>query len=163
MACLGFVVEAAIQVQEAAPAKLLIGTDILPQLGYLFIQSTMEGEDLNLLRSKCNNSSDEQENASEAQPEVIGNCNTEETTNVASESDCSQVLIADVHNLSEVVGTVHLIQATKLPARHRKMVRTQVAGASSEDCELILFEPNLGELEEKCLLAPEILTSSYYH
>ena len=39
------------------------------------------------------------------------------------------------------------------------MARTQVAGASSEDCELILFEPNLGELEEKCLLAPEILTS----
>ena len=39
------------------------------------------------------------------------------------------------------------------------MVRTQIAGASSEDCELILFEPNLGKLEEKCLLAPEILTS----
>ena len=64
-----------------------------------------------------------------------------------------------MHNLSEVVGTVHLIQATKLPARHRKMIRTQVAGASSEDYELILFEPNLSELEEKCLLAPEILTS----
>ena len=159
----GFVVEAPIQVQKAAPAKLLIGTDILPQLGYLFIQSTMEGEDINLLRSKCNSSSDEQEDVSETQPEVIGNCDTEETTNVASGSDCSQVLNADLHdNLSEVVGAVHLIQATKLPARHRKMVRTQVAGASSEACELILFEPNLSELEEKCLLAPEILTSIYH-
>ena len=65
------------------------------------------------MRSKCNSSSDEQENASEAQPEVIGNCDTEETTNIASGSHCSQVLNADVHNLSEVVGTVHLIQATK--------------------------------------------------
>ena len=55
----------------------------------------MEGEDLNLLRSKCNSSSDKQENASEAQPEVIGNCDTEETTNVTSGSDCSQVLNAD--------------------------------------------------------------------
>ena len=91
----GFVVEAPVQVQKAAPAKLLIGTDILPQLGYLFIQSTMEGEDLNLLRNKCNSSSDEQENASEARPEVIGNCETEETTNVASGSDCSQVLNAE--------------------------------------------------------------------
>ena len=32
----GFVVEAPIQVQKATPAKLLIGTDILPQLGHLF-------------------------------------------------------------------------------------------------------------------------------
>jgi len=44
----GFGIEASVQVQKGAPAKLLIGTDILPQLGYLFIQSTMEGEDLNL-------------------------------------------------------------------------------------------------------------------
>ena len=41
----GFVVETPIQVQKAAPAKLLIGTDVLPQLGYLFVQSTVEGED----------------------------------------------------------------------------------------------------------------------
>ena len=126
MARSGFVVESPIQVQKAAPTKLLIGTDILSRLGYLFIQSTMESEELNLLRNKCNSSSDEQENASEAQPEVVGNRDTEETTNVASGSDCSQVLNADVHegNFSEVVVTVHLIQATKLPARHRKMVRT---------------------------------------
>ena len=37
LACSGFVVEAPIQFQKAAPAKLLIGTDVLPQLGYLFI------------------------------------------------------------------------------------------------------------------------------
>ena len=45
LACFGFAVETPTQVQKAAPAKLLIGTDVLPQLGYLFVQSTVEGED----------------------------------------------------------------------------------------------------------------------
>ena len=44
----GFVVEAPIQVQKAAPAKLLIGTDVLPELGYFFVQSIVEGEDFDL-------------------------------------------------------------------------------------------------------------------
>ena len=47
----GFTMEAVIQVQKGAPASLLVGTDVLPQLGYLFVQSTMEGEDTNLLGS----------------------------------------------------------------------------------------------------------------
>ena len=48
---------------------------------------------------------------------------------------------------------------TKLPARHRKMVRMQVAGVNCEDCNFILFESEYSELEEKCLLAPETLIS----
>ena len=47
----------------------------------------------------------------------------------------------------------------KVTSQTQKNGRTQVAGISYKNCELILFEPNLGELEEKCLLAPEILTS----
>ena len=31
-----------------------------------------------------------------------------------------------------------------------KMVRTQIAGASSKGCEFVIFEPNLDGLEEKC-------------
>ena len=53
----GFVTETLVQVQKGAPAKLLIGTDVLPQLGYLFVQSTMEGEDVDLLRNEFNSSS----------------------------------------------------------------------------------------------------------
>ena len=63
----GFVVKTPIQVQKAAPANFLIGTDVLPELGYVFVQSTVAGEDL---RSKCNKSSDKQENESEVEPEV---------------------------------------------------------------------------------------------
>ena len=40
------------------------------------------------------------------------------------------------------------------------MVRTQIAGASSEVCEFMIFEPNFDGLEEKCLMAPETLTNT---
>ena len=139
----GFVTETLVQVQKGAPAKLLIGTDVLPQLGYLFVQSTMEGEDVDLLRNESDSSSVMEESVSEVNPtEMDANCD---------------------HNIQpmvlEAVGTVHLIQATKLPARHRKMVKTQVAGVSYEDCKLVIFEPNVCGMEEGCILMPEALTS----
>ena len=99
---------------------MLIGTDILPQLGYLFIQSTMEGEDLNLLENKYHISSDKQEGASEA-PDMNGNY--EDSTDVVLGSNCNPALSNDDHDISGVVGIVHLIQPTKLTARHKKMVR----------------------------------------
>ena len=94
---------------------MLIGTDVLTQLGYLFVQNTVEGD---LLRSKCNNSSDKQENESEVKPEVKVNHDNEEIT---TESDSNQVLDKDTYDcdLSERIGTVHLIQAIRLPARHK--------------------------------------------
>ena len=54
----GFIVETPIQLQKAAPAKFWIGTNVLPHLDYLLVQSTVEDEDFDLLRNKCNNSSD---------------------------------------------------------------------------------------------------------
>ena len=54
LAILVFVIETPIQVQKAAPTKLLIGTDVLPQLGYLFVQSTVESDNFDLLRNTCN-------------------------------------------------------------------------------------------------------------
>ena len=104
----------------------------------------MEGEDLNLLGSECHPSSGKQGN-----PDV--NVQYGESKDVASESKCNQALTKDDCN-KEVVGAVHLIQAKLY--RHRKMVRMQVTGVSCEDCNFILFlfEPDIGELEEKCLL-----------
>ena len=70
------------------------------------------------MTSKCNNSSDKQKNESEVKPEVKVNYDNE---GITTESDSNQVLDKDTHDcgLSELVGTVHLIQATKLPARHK--------------------------------------------
>ena len=45
----GYSTSAVVQVQMGAPAKLLIGTDLLSQLGYLFIQTSIEGDDHDML------------------------------------------------------------------------------------------------------------------
>ena len=39
-------VNAIVQVQRDAPAKLLIGTDLLPHLGFLLVQTEVDGEDV---------------------------------------------------------------------------------------------------------------------
>ena len=81
LACSGFIIEAVIQVQNVAPAKLLIGKDILSQLGYFFIQNTMDSKDVNLLGSECHPSSSKLESASKVQSDVSGNYG--ESTEVA--------------------------------------------------------------------------------
>ena len=55
------------------------------------------------------------------------------------------------------LGTVSLIQAVKIPARHQKPVRVQVTNNLFGQQHLI-FEPQLTN-EENCLLAPETLIS----
>ena len=43
-------VEATVQVQKGAPANLLIGTDLLTRLGFLFVKEELCGEDAHLLQ-----------------------------------------------------------------------------------------------------------------
>ena len=64
----------------------------------------------------------------------------------------------EVEALSLELGTVSLIQAVKIPAKHQKLVRIQVTKNSFEQQQLI-FEPLLTSFEENCLLAPEALVS----
>jgi len=45
----GYSTSAVVQVQKGAPAKLLIGTDLLSQLGHLFTQTSIEGDDHDML------------------------------------------------------------------------------------------------------------------
>lgn len=47
----GHQVNASVQVQREAPAKLLVGTDLLPQLGFLYVRTELEREDVDLLGS----------------------------------------------------------------------------------------------------------------
>ena len=44
--------EATIQVQRGAPARLLVGTDLLPRLGFLFVCTGEGSEDTDLLESQ---------------------------------------------------------------------------------------------------------------
>ena len=48
----GYKVEATIQVQRGAPARLLVGTDLLPRLGFLFVCTGQGSEDTDLLDSQ---------------------------------------------------------------------------------------------------------------
>ena len=63
----------------------------------------------------------------------------------------------EVEAFSSELGTVSLIKAVKIPARHQKLVRVQVTNNLLGQQHLI-FEPQLTN-EENCLLAPEALIS----
>ena len=63
----------------------------------------------------------------------------------------------EVEASSSELGTVSLIKAVKIPARHQKLVRVQVTNNLFGQQHLI-FEPQLTN-EENCLLAPEALIS----
>ena len=63
----------------------------------------------------------------------------------------------EVEASSSELGTVSLIKAVKIPARHQKLVRVQITNNLLGQQHLI-FEPQLTN-EENCLLAPESLIS----
>ncbi len=91
--------EATLQVQKEAPVRLLIGTDLQSQLGFLFLQ--MDSEQAEPAKDLL------QEKAWE-----VSNVPLVETGPAES-----PLLPAPV---------VHLIQAASLPARHVKLVRARV-------------------------------------
>ena len=126
----GYSTSAVIQVQKGAPAKLLIGTDLLSQLGYLFIQSTDE-DDCDMLTADSDDG-------------LARSITTEQNDGVGSNS--------------QGIGTVCLIQAARIPPRHKKMVRVQVTDNSYCSETLTMFELNSDILDKYQLLATNALT-----
>ena len=102
----GHEVTATVQVQKGAPTKLLIGTDLLSQLGFLFVKTELEGGDLDLLAECTDPETDEVELAEE---ELAGHPDSERGTEEELES-----------------GTVRLLQATRLPGQHGRVVNAKV-------------------------------------
>ena len=129
----GCSVEAVVQVHQDAPTDLLIGTDLLPQLGFIFLQTELEGEDIDLL-------------------------SMEKSSTFAADftPDRDQVEQRNQTGYSDPSGEVCLIQATRLPARHMKMVRAKVCGYTEKS--LALFEPEIESLQEKGLSMTEATT-----
>ena len=95
----GHELEAVVQVQKDTPAKLLIGTDLLLKLGFLFVRTEVEDDDVDLLE--------------EAEP-------------AAEQED--QTPAVQGETLEGTTGTVCLLQAVRLPAQHAKLVRVGVQG-----------------------------------
>ena len=89
-------VQAMVQVQKDATAKLLIGTDLPPALGFIFLQTEFEGEDVNLLKPQQTKAE-----LNEEPPE-----HQEQSTGADNQTK----------SVDTVSGVVQLIQATRVPA-----------------------------------------------
>ena len=110
--------DAVIQVQNGAPVDLLIGTDLQPHLGFAFLQLNDSEPHTNLLSLQ----------GSKATSQV----------KLPEEPDSG----------TETSATVRLLNATRLPGRHSKLVRAKV-DRGVETQSVALFEP--GVLDEKGL------------
>ena len=130
-------IQATVQVQNDVPVKLLIGTDLLPALGFIFLQTELEGEDVDLLKPRQTEAEVKEEPSEEP---------SEQSTLASAEGK-------QVKSVDTVSGVVLLIQATRVPARHKKMLRVKVTGL--EDSSLALFEPDNHLLEMKGLSMAE--------
>ena len=80
----GHEVTATVQVQKEAPTKLLIGTDLLSQLGFLFVKTELEGGDLDLLEECTDPETDEEVEL--AEEELAGHPDSERGTEEELES-----------------------------------------------------------------------------
>ena len=118
----GHEVTATVQVQKEAPTKLLIGTDLLSQLGFLFVKTELEGGDLDLLAECTDPETDEE--VEMAEEELAGHPDSERGTEEELES-----------------GTVRLLQAARLPGQHGRVVKAKVVGKKGHS--LSYFEPHM--------------------
>ncbi len=133
----GHSVSAVIQVQKDAPAELLLGTDLLPKLGFHFVQSQPEGEDIDLLTQLPPSRAEGEESSARSLQQPTAKTPTEESPTHAQ-------------------GVVRLIQATRLPAQHMKLLRAKVEGFREHS--LAVFEPELEMLKGKGLTMAEAAT-----
>ena len=163
----GYSTSAVVQVQKGAPAKLLVGTDLLSQLGYFFIQTSEDSNDSDMLATE----SDITDNLMESQSIQQQNKTNEEKGNddhaieSNNEGDLTQCKVVYQNDTSvkegselQNTGTVCLVQATRIPARHQKMVRVKVTNDCCYRGTSTMFESNYDMMETHQLLAPNTLT-----
>ena len=135
--------ESMLQVQKEAPVDLLLGTDLLPQLGFLLVQ--MKGKHMtDLLKPTTQR---------EAGIKEISNPEAERASCHEVRMKLPQAAPAQPEALlgpKVPSATVKLIQATRLPPRHSKLVRAVIDGPRM-DSEVCVFEPTIPSLTKKGL------------
>ena len=157
----GYSTSAVIQVQKGAPAMLLIGTDLLSQLGYFFIQMTEDSRDCDLLTTESSSNDDSsgsisqevqsnEENdsviESDIEGEFVGTVDQQEEINLVSKSSSSGA------------GIVCLVQATRISARHKKIIQVKETDTKFCGDTLTMFEFNSDMMDNYQLFAPSSLT-----
>ena len=119
------VVTAVVQVQKDAPVDLLLGTDLLASLGITLIHQRDDGTVIDLLQGTVKTST------------LDG---VEVKPNEMMEEDLVKESVEVSDNLTHVVC---LLQATRVPARHQKLVRAHVTGI--QNLSLSMFKPGEGK------------------
>ena len=129
-----FSINVVLQIQKGAPVELLLGTDVLPQLGFSLTQC---GADHSIPTDLLH-----------TQPHTTPNdagTDQQETRGLAEGGTIPFLQTAD----TAPPAVVKLMQATRLPARHSKMVRIKIEGPCADGT--CLFEPELQSLGERGL------------
>ena len=114
-------------VQKDAPHQLLLGTDVQPQLGFSLVMEQPDGA-VELVTGRRVN--------------LIGDGSGQQTGAAAEGGQAVSPLSHDAGEQSPEAahtGVVCLLNATRIPPRHHKMVRAKVRGDVSK--ELSLFTP----------------------
>ena len=159
-------VQVIVQVQRGAPVGLLLGTDILPQLGFALVKNNSSDTAVNLLDTP----------AKTDQPETIhlsSEVNKPEVANLMdSSAERKNTEVADLQNPSanpknteatnlsdppaKPKAAVKLIRAVRLPPRYSKMVRIEPEVEEVlPPTSTCLFRPEPKILEEYGLTMPE--------
>ena len=129
-----FSIDVVLQIQKEPPVELLLGTDVLPQLGFSLTQCEADHSNpTDLLHTQPHTTpkhanTDQLETQDSAEGRAIPSRQAADTAPPA---------------------VVKLMQATRLPARHSKMVRIKIEGACGDGT--CLFEPELQSLGERGL------------
>ena len=118
-----------VQIQAGAPVDLLMGTDVQPRLGFLFLVSSADGSAEELLQG--GRWRFESQNEVEPQPAA----------------ETVPALTTAPLNLTSSSVTVSLLQATRLPPLYAKTVRAKVTTKSQSPS---LFEPETEFLPAEC-------------
>ena len=131
-----YTAKAILQVQKGAPVDLLLGTDTLPQLGFSFQQIESDGHSIELLTLSGDT------------PQPSGQTDAEQVTDTNPKDLGESGHTVNSDPSTKKVAVVKLVQTTRLPAHHSKLVRVAVNRNTALDTTL-LFEPELAQLHKR--------------
>ena len=142
----GHSIETVLQVQKGAPVDLLLGTDVLRQLGFALIQSPGDDGSTDLL--KMAETLGDSPEVDTGRPEDPGAA----TSLAEAPTDNADSPNSTLHSdpTLTTVAIVKLIQAVRIPAQHSKLVRVTVDSPELE-VATCLFEPDIQTLERQGL------------
>ena len=148
ISCGEYSVESVLQVQKGAPVNLLLGTDLLPQLGFSLIQKKGSCV-VDVLDVTAHKQTENINNLESHTPQPGPESHA--TASQCSESDHRfRSTTKSSENSKTPSAIVKLIQATRLPPRHSKLVRAGIERAEIET-RVCLFEPTISSLSCKGL------------